>query len=115
MTDVTTTTDDELDEVDKAALESAMQIARREPGRSEQLDAKLETESWFDVAWFAAGCVQGRALHLRPWEESPCHVDEDDPQERDKQAQALLRRMLAAGVSRYHPDPLRALEEADQK
>jgi hypothetical protein len=32
--------------------------------------------------------------------------DENDPHERDKAAQDLLRRMVAAGVSRYEPDPL---------
>jgi hypothetical protein len=34
----------------------------------------------------------------------PSVADEDDPNARDKAAQALLRKMLAAGISRYDPD-----------
>lgn len=104
-----------MTETDKAALELAMEIARKEPGRAWQLDEKLKDESWFEVASFAAYCVQTTSLHLEPWQEPPCVADADDPRERDKDAQALLRRMLAAGVSRYDPDPLAALEKAEQK
>jgi hypothetical protein len=104
-----------LSEADKAALELAMTIARQEPGRADDLDARIKEDGWEDAATFAAYGAQRRALHLKTWEEPPCVADENDPNERDRQAQALLRRMLAAGVSRYNPDPLRALEEAEQK
>jgi hypothetical protein len=53
----------------------------------------------------------GRSSDLEP----PCIADEDDPNERDKDAQRLLRKMLAAGISRYDPDPLAALEKAGTK
>jgi hypothetical protein len=105
-----------LNEIDKAALDLAMEIARREPGRGEQLDAKLKEESWFEVATFAAYCVQTDSLNLKPWESPPCEADEDaDLAEASdygnvREAQQLLRQMLAAGVSRWHPDPIRALE-----
>jgi hypothetical protein len=94
---------------DQLALEEAMRIARLEPGRSRQLDAKLKDESWRDVAEFAASCVQSRALHLKPWETAPCDIYDDDP---DSPGKRLLKRMLEAGVSRYAPDPLAALEAA---
>jgi len=68
-----------------------------------------EWPDWYEVASFAAGCCQYQALQLKPWQEPPCQCDEDDPNERDRQGQALLRKMLAAGVSRYDPDPLAAL------
>jgi hypothetical protein len=58
---------------------------------------------------------QIHALHLKPWEEPPCAADEDGPDERDKEAQRLLRQMLAFGVSRWHPDPLAAIEAAKQR
>ena len=41
----------------------------------------------------------------------PCFADEDD----DTLAGKLLREMLAAGVSRWHPDPMKALADAKQK
>jgi hypothetical protein len=99
-----------LNKLDQAALEQAWIIARRDPDRAEQLDAKLKEEkSWFGVATFAAYCVQCDTLGLRPWQEPPCVADENDPHERDKEAQDLLRRMLSAGVSRYDPDPRAAI------
>ena len=52
--------------------------------------------------------LQSDTLKLRPWQLPPCTAKQDDPNERDKEAQAL-RKMLAAGLSRYEPDPLAAL------
>jgi len=94
---------------DEEALAEAMRIARLEPGRAWQLDEKLKDEPWRDVAEFAALCVQSRALHLKPWELPPCEINEDDA---DSPGKRLLKRMLDAGVSRYAPDPLAALEAA---
>lgn len=52
---------------------------------------------------------------VRPWQEPPCVADENDPDERDPQAQWLLRRMLKAGLSRYEPDPRTALAKNTQR
>jgi hypothetical protein len=103
---------DDLDDVDRDALVRAMEIAARDPLRDEQLKSMLEDRDWRDVAEFAAYCVQGESLKLRPWQEPPCVVSEDNPGERDADAQALLRRMLEAGLSRYEPDPLQALADS---
>src|SRR5262249_25615653 len=102
-------------EADRDALERAMQIARRDPSRAQQLDEKLQDESWDEVAAFAAYVCQNRALHLKPWQSPPSSVAEDDPDEDDEDAQMLLRRMLAAGVSRYDPDPLAALKQRKRR
>ena len=75
-------------------------------GRAAQLRSKLETESWFEVAQFAAYCCQGTTLNLDLSEHPPCVVDVDEP----GPAAVLLGRMLKAGVSRWEPDPLRALK-----
>jgi hypothetical protein len=101
---------------DKAALVLAMEYARRDPDRAGQLDSMLAgtrvgndwvcaPQSWEAVAAFAASCAQTKTLQLRPWEDPPCIVDEDDGGPAGK----FLRRMLAAGVSRWHPDPRGAL------
>ena len=106
---------------DKAALKLAMEHARREAGRGEQLDSMLNgtrlqegkgwacpPEPWERVAQFAASCVQSRSLRLKPWESPPCQADVDG----GGHDAELLRKMLAAGVSTWHPDPIAALEEA---
>ena len=77
--------------------------------RAWQLDQKLKDEPWTDVAEFAAACVQSRALHLKPWETAPCDILDHDP---DSPGKRLLKRMLDAGVSRFAPDPIAALEAA---
>jgi hypothetical protein len=68
----------------------------------------LKDRPWREVAEFAAYVCQTETLHLKPCEEPPVHADEAG----DGQADLLLKRMLDAGVSRYHPDPLAALTEA---
>jgi hypothetical protein len=53
---------------------------------------------------------QLQALSLRPWQLPPGNCDEDEENPRDPNGQNLLRKMLAAGVSRYDPSPLAALK-----
>ena len=97
-------------DVDRDALERAMEVAMRDPTREAQLRNKLADAPWFDVAEFAAYCVQGDTLSLRPWEEPPCcDSAQGNPGDR------LLQRMLAAGLSRYEPDPLGALARAARR
>jgi hypothetical protein len=104
----------DLDAVDRDALERAMQIAQRDPLRAQQLQSKLDDEAWVAVAEFAVYSCQIDALSLKPWETPPCHADEDDSDPQDKAAQHLLRRMLAAKISRFDPDPLKALRQASR-
>jgi hypothetical protein len=105
----------DLDQLDRDALQRCMDIAARDRQVAAQLKAKLaDGEAWEDVAAFAAYSVQIDSLHLRPWQEPPCCADENDPDERDKQAQRLLRRMLKAGLSRYELDPKTALATSGQ-
>ena len=93
-----------------------------DPVRAEQSAAsKLKDEPWVEVATFAAYSVQIDALALKPWQDPPANLDED-ADEPDNAARAsnaagrkLLRQMLAAGVSRYDPDPLAALAEAKRR
>jgi hypothetical protein len=96
---------------DRAALKLAMTMARKDPAKARQLDDKLKDEPWEDVAEFASYSMQCRSLRLKPWETPPLFADAEF--ENSPGALALLQRMLRAGVSRFHPDPMRALEEAE--
>jgi hypothetical protein len=100
--------------IDTQALKRCVEIASREPGYAAHLKDLLKERAWIEVAVTACYHVQSHALRLRPWQEPPCVVSEDGP-ERDSVAQALLRKMLAAGVSRYEPDPLAATRSAANK
>jgi hypothetical protein len=102
--------DDDLDAIDREALEMSMAKAMEE--RAEQIAYKLKNESWREVAEFAAYACQCDSLHLKPWEAPPCSIFDE---ERDPEGARLLHRMLDAGISMYHPDPLKALKEADER
>ena len=111
----------ELHDIDRDSLERCIAIASRDPDVARQLKSKLDgdhfckPEPWDRVAKFAAFYCQIRALHLKLWQEPPCVADEDDLHERDKQAQTLLQKMLGAGLSRYEPDPIKALRKSTKK
>jgi len=58
------TNDNDLDEIDLAALRACMEAAKLEPGRHEQLESMLKgrgrndpPQPWLEVARFAAHCV----------------------------------------------------------
>jgi hypothetical protein len=67
---------------------------------------------------FVVGRCQDRNLQLRPWECPPFRTrDVDEPSDEwgNRPGEvALLKRMLRAGVSRFHPDPMAAIEAAEQ-
>src|SRR5262245_44578858 len=106
---------------DRAALELAMQHARRDPDVAAQLDSKLRgmkledgrrwacpPEPWREVAEFAAWHCQIESLSLMPWELPPCASDGVGDEKHAK----LYRQLTTAGVSVFHPDPVAALEAA---
>jgi hypothetical protein len=113
-----------MDKLDKDALALAVETACKEPLRAKQIRSKMRNEGWRKVAEFAAYCCQCDALRLKPWQIPPLYIlNVDDPNDGlstpDQygmdgryEAAKLLKRMLAAGVSRYHPDPEAAIEEA---
>jgi hypothetical protein len=112
-----------MKKIDREAFKLAIeQLIRAEPDRTEQIDEKLKEGGLWEAGTFAAYCRQCDVLHLMPWQDPPCHIDLDEEHDegdaaRDQisgyeQAAKLLREMLALGVSRWHPDPLAAIEAA---
>jgi hypothetical protein len=111
-----------MNEIDRAALERALVTCRAESAaRATQIDSKLRVEKREDVAEFASYCAQGRALNLQPWQSPPCVASlvslrepYGDPRAARESAE-LLSKMLALGLSRYEPNPLAAIEQAEQR
>ena len=66
---------------------------------------------------------QSRNLGLKPWENLPLWIDDlaaalcepFDDQTGTREAAELLKKMLAAELSKYEPDPIRAIAEAEAK
>jgi hypothetical protein len=70
----------------------------------------------------ASHICQTLKLNLRPWEcWPPCAVavgETDAPGLEHRgisKSAALLRKMLSLGISRWHPDPLKAIEQAGRE
>jgi hypothetical protein len=111
-----------MTDADKIALERSLAVAMKKPGRAQQIQAKLKEEPRLAVMKFAASLCQDEALRLRPNQLPPCEIDPDDIDailERGDcddvsavyGAALLLRRMIKAGISRWHPDPVAALRD----
>jgi hypothetical protein len=99
-----------MNDKDRDALQKSFELYRAtQRGADEQTNAMLaEGRSWEVGAIFACECVQHLKLHLKPWELPPCVCEVDGPA--DDGGVKLLKRMLAVGVSKYHPDPMKAVE-----
>jgi hypothetical protein len=100
-----------LTEIDVAALNLAIERARADPERTEQVEWMLVHNPRVEVGEFCAYSCQRDALRLLPWQTAPMDVDDPDG---DHEAARLLKQMLDLGISRYHPDPVAAIEDAQK-
>ena len=90
---------------DSEALDLAWEmLIAKEP---DTLDIRSGTE---DDKEFAAYRLQCQNLKLKPWQHPPCNLEcEERVRDCDRQAFKILQRLLLAGISAYHPDPLAAI------
>jgi DNA-binding IclR family transcriptional regulator len=95
---------------DRDALEAAVDIVRKHRERWREFLDLVRERGWDEASLVAAIDCQVRAMRVAPWREAevPCLAS---PRGRSR-ASRLLRRMLKRGISRYHPNPLAALEAA---
>jgi hypothetical protein len=104
-------------DADVAALEACIEVTKAESeGRRLQVESML-ADDWEDAALFCCYCAQYRSLNLQVHQYPPVWAHEDDsddgPNNCDQRdARSLLREMLAAGVSRFDPNPREALRRA---
>jgi hypothetical protein len=113
-----------LSDVDVEAMTRAIELTRQEsPGRRDQIDHFLKTRPWRNVATFCAYCCQDNELQLKPWEVVPCWIEDPDLVLQEvrsadlgqrRRAARLLKHLLAAGLSKFEPTPLAALERAER-
>jgi hypothetical protein len=100
----------QLTDVDLDALRRSIEIdCRRNRARRRRVDARLAAgEDWLKVARSCAFNCQIDAMHLQPWEHTACYADSPE-------SHALVRRLKAAGLSKYEPSPLDALALSDDR
>jgi hypothetical protein len=99
-------------EVDMDAFRRALAMAlnSREPGRARMFERMLKNESWLACAKAAAHFCQTRTMQLPPFMSAPVNGPGNGAE-----SDALLKRMLAAGISQFEPDPAAALSAKEQR
>jgi hypothetical protein len=110
---------------DEEAWRLAIEMYRaRGPRDAEHIDAKLTREGCKEAGKFASFSAQCRMLRLPPWATVPCYLLDDvdavlaggdDGIRGNYNAAVLLKRMERHGISRWHPDPIAALREAEKR
>jgi hypothetical protein len=115
-----------LTRADQEALQRALDMARAQSDQERaHIDRELAEDGWQHAAETAAYHCQDRALRLKPWQTPPCWLRTDaavqvalltpPPDHRGRRmAAGLVLELLAAGLSRFEPDPLHALAKADK-
>jgi hypothetical protein len=124
----------DTDRADIAALQLALDLTLADDppsqGRVDQVRSMLQEESPWRVAKFCSYYQQMRRLELAPWKQPPCWIhtrenaeailakgpfiaaDDSGADTSDCGPARLTLDMIALGVSRWHPDPVRAVAEA---
>jgi len=116
-------TEDDFDEVDREALNRALQMVLADPDRDRAAQVRSFLEDvdqdpdhgWWCAASFASYHRQFEHLQLDPWEAPPMEIDPDqieniiargDQSDRLFGAAKLAKKMIAHGVSLYDPTPI---------
>ena len=115
MTDPTDTEAEELSPADLAAFELAIATARRDPTEARWIDDRLASgRDRVEIGKSAAYHCQIVSLGLLPWEIPPCYaMARPAVYDHQRASRRLLGRMLDAGVSKWHPDPVRECERIE--
>ncbi|MDI3562537.1 hypothetical protein [Bradyrhizobium sp. Arg816] len=98
---------------DHDCLQLCLETLLNDRERREQMKVKLAHEEPEAVAHFACYVLQSKNLHLMPWQSPPVWIDDPDAVGKDDvnyNAALLTKKMLAKGISRFHPDPLAPLK-----
>lgn len=119
-------TREDLDPLDADAIDLAIQIVLDENGDDASTARATLTEGdWWMGGNQAVYVLQCEHLHLEPWLSPPCWIDEDEidaiiargPRLNNFEygGARLLKKMIAANVSKFHPAPLDAIAAADRR
>jgi hypothetical protein len=113
----------ELSPVDQNALERALAIVHNSSDSDYRgmFDRVMKEDGWFAAADQAVYHCQRALIAPRLWQPTPRDINPSDIEKilqrgpdglnGEYQAARLLKRMLAAGLSRYEPRPVEALDE----
>ncbi|WP_409191035.1 hypothetical protein [Bradyrhizobium sp. RDM4] len=108
-----------IDDIDRAAFDLAIEVARKDPDQRRRFDAMVGAgDDYAEIGRAAAYHCQIESLGLMPWMSPPCYptmsaLDQPYGDAGAKREIAeLVLRMRRCGVSRWHPNPVNACEAA---
>jgi hypothetical protein len=108
-----------MEQRDLEAMRRAIEVLRSDPELRDQIETMLRNQSEQEVGTFAVGFLQVRNLRLKGWECPPCDTfnvaQPSDHYGCRANEVTLLRRMLAAGLSRFDPNPMPTLERIERE
>ena len=87
----------------------------------DEADSKEKDRLWREAAEFASYGYQYDILGLNPSQDPVCVLDDYEqiiqagPSHRNYQGARIRRKLINYGISVWHPDPVRAIEEAKRK
>jgi hypothetical protein len=109
-----------MNEINRDAFERAIEEMRNGDDHARQLIARLlARDSFEEAAKTACFYCQSKNLRLKSWQPPPMEAGPrtdlpDDGGGGWKRAEEPLHRLQAAGLSRYEPDPIAALERIER-
>jgi len=110
-----------MNDIDREAGERAIEQMRAESADSRALiDALIARDGLEEAGQTAAYHCQCQSLRLKPWQPPPMHAEPrtdgpDDGTMGHCVAEQLLYRMLSLGLSRFEPDPIKAIERIERE
>jgi hypothetical protein len=118
---VAMTDDDYWRQRDHDAFTRGIELMRKEGGHARELImTSLAKQSFAESGELACYYLQCQRLALKPWQPAPCYASArldgpDDGSQGWKNAELLAHRLQTAGLSRFEPDPLGALERVERE
>jgi hypothetical protein len=106
-----------MDQRDLEAMRRAIATLRGDAELGATVEALLQDQGEQAAGIFAVGLLQVKNLKLKAWECPPCDSSETASNHYGARPNevALLRKLLTLGLSRYEPDPLRAIERVERE
>jgi hypothetical protein len=108
-----------MEQRDLAAMRRAIATLQADPELRDSVETLLRDQGEQAAGVFASGYLQVRNLKLKAWECPPCDSTNFATPSNHYGCRpnevALLRKMLALGLSRYEPDPLKVIERVERE
>ena len=82
----------------------------------------MRSESWEETALYACHVAQTASLDVKPWQQVPARIHLESALRQpfglttaERESAEIRLKLQALGLSRFEPDPLRAIAMAEER